>query len=58
MVKNEPDNIQVLLQKWQRARRMQRKNINRLFDRTESYVNLSPTTKREVTPWSSARFLT
>ena len=44
MVENEPDNIQVLLQKWQQTRRIQRKNINKLFDRAESYVNLNPRT--------------
>ena len=35
-----PDNIQVVLQRWQR--RMQRKNINKLLDRAERYVNISP----------------
>ena len=47
MVKNEPDNIQVVLPKWQRTRRIQRKNINMLFDRAERYVNLSPRTTTE-----------
>ena len=47
MVENEPDNIQVVLQKWQRTRRVQRKNINNLFDRAERYVNLSPRTTTE-----------
>ena len=27
---------------------MQRKNINKVFDRPESYVNLKPTTTREL----------
>ena len=44
MGENEPDNIQVVLQKWQRARRIQRKNMDKLFDRAESYVNLNPRT--------------
>ena len=44
MFENEPNNIQVVLQKGQRARRIQRKNINKLFDRAERYVNLSPRT--------------
>ena len=35
MVQNEPDNIEVVLPKWQRTRRIQRKNINKLFDRAE-----------------------
>ena len=30
-----------MLQRWQR-RRIQRKNINKLFDRAERYVNVSP----------------
>ena len=47
MVKNEPDNIQVVLPKWQRTRRIQRKNINMLFDRAERYVNISPRTTTE-----------
>ena len=47
MVENEPNNIQVVLQKWQRTRRIQRKNINKLFDRAESYVNLNPRTTTE-----------
>ena len=47
MVENEPDNMQVVLQKWQRTRRIQRKNINKLFDRAESYVNLNPRTTTE-----------
>ena len=47
MVENEPDNIQVVLQKWQRTRRIQRKNINKLFDKAEHYVNLSPRTIME-----------
>ena len=36
-----------MLQKWQRTRRIQRKNINKLFDRAESYVNLNPRTTTE-----------
>ena len=48
MVENEPDNIQVVLQKWQRTRKIQRKNINKLFDRAEHYVNLSPRTTMEL----------
>ena len=47
MVKNEPNNIQVVLQKQQRTRRIQRKNINKLFDRGERYLNLSPRTTTE-----------
>ena len=47
MVENEPDNIQLVLQKWQRTRRIQRKNINKLFDRAESYVNSTPRTTTE-----------
>ena len=47
MVENEPDNIQVVLQRWQRTRTMQRKNINNLFDRAEGYVNFSPRTTTE-----------
>ena len=47
MVENEPDNIQVVLQRWQRTRTMQRKNINNLFDRAEGYVNSSPRTTTE-----------
>ena len=47
MVENEPDDMQVVLQKWQRTRRIQRKNINKLFDRAESYVNLNPRTTTE-----------
>ena len=31
-----------MLRKWQRTRRIQRKNVNKLFDRAESYVNLNP----------------
>ena len=30
-----------MLQKWQRTRRIQRKSVNKLFDRAESYVNLN-----------------
>ena len=47
MAENNLDNIQVVLQKWQRTRRIQRKNINKLFDRAESYVNLNPRTTTE-----------
>ena len=36
-----------MLQKWQRTRRVQRKNINKLFDKAESYVNLNPRTTTE-----------
>ena len=39
--------MQVVLQKWQRTRRIQRKNINKPFDRAESYVNLNPRTVTE-----------
>ena len=41
MVENQPDNIQVVLQKWQQTRKIQRKSINKLFDIAES-VNLNP----------------
>ena len=44
----EPDNMQVVLQNWQRARGIQRKNINELFDRAESSVNLNPRTTTEL----------
>ena len=47
MVENEPDNMQVVLRNWQRTRRIQRKNINKLFDRVERYVSLSPRTTTE-----------
>ena len=47
IVENEPDNIQVVLQKWQRTRRIQRKNINKLFNRAEGYANLTPRTTTE-----------
>ena len=47
MVENEPDNMQAVLQNWQRTRRIQRKNINKLFDRVERYVSLSPRTTTE-----------
>ena len=47
MVGNKSDNIQVVLQKWKQTRRIQRKNINKLFNRAESYVNLNPRTTTE-----------
>ena len=46
MVENEPDNVQVVLQKQQRTKRIQRKNTN-LFDRAESYVNMNSRTTTE-----------
>ena len=36
-----------MLQKWQQIRRIQRKNINKLFNRAESYVSLNPRTTAE-----------
>ena len=47
MFEKEPNNIQVVLQKGQRTRRIQRKNVNKLFDRAELYVNFSPRTTTE-----------
>ena len=46
MFENEPDNVQVVLQKQQRTKRIQRKNRN-LFDRAESYVNMNSRTTTE-----------
>ena len=46
MFENEPDNVQVVLQKQQRTKRIQRKNTN-LFDRAESYVNMNSRTTTE-----------
>ena len=48
MVENEPDNVQVVLQKQQRTKRIQRKNTNKLFDRAESYVNMNSRTTTEL----------
>ena len=48
MVENESDNVQVVLQKQQRTKRIQRKNTNKLFDRAESYVNMNSRTTTEL----------
>lgn len=37
------------IQKWKHTRRIQRKNIHKLFQWAESYVNLNPKTTPEAT---------